>query len=143
MKKLLSKNFKMLNTALTGFSQEMKQLGLWENVTVVIVSDFAHTLTPNFGLGSDHGWGGNYFVMGGSVKGGQIYGQYPQDITEDGPVNIGRGRLMPTSSLETMVNSVAGWMGLDSETELNRCMPNRLNTGARLYSKEEVFKTGK
>jgi hypothetical protein len=39
------------------------------------------------------------------------------------------------------MNSVAGWMGLDSEQELNRCMPNRLKTGARLYKKEEVFKS--
>jgi uncharacterized protein (DUF1501 family) len=142
MKKEISKNFKLLNTSFTAFSDEMKHLGLWNNVTVVIVSDFGRTLTANSGYGSDHAWGGNYFVMGGAVKGGQINGEYPSDITVDGPVNIGRGRIMPTSSWETIMNSVVGWMGVDSEEELNRCMPNRLKTGTRLYTKEEVFESG-
>ena len=142
MKKEISKNFKLLNTSFTAFSDEMKHLGLWNNVTVVIVSDFGRTLTANSGYGSDHAWGGNYFVMGGAVKGGRINGEYPSDITVDGPVNIGRGRIMPTSSWETIMNSVVGWMGVDSEEELNRCMPNRLKTGTRLYTKEEVFESG-
>ena len=141
MKNGLSKNFKLVNTSLTAFSDEMKAVGLWNNVTVVIVSDFGRTLTANSGDGSDHAWGGNYFVMGGDVKGGQIHGQYPLDITEDGPVNVGRGRIMPTSSWETILNSVAEWMGINGEQELNKCMPNRLKTGTRLYKKEEVFKS--
>lgn len=29
------------------------------------------------GLGTDHAWGGNHFILGGSVRGGRIHGQYP------------------------------------------------------------------
>jgi uncharacterized protein (DUF1501 family) len=142
MKTDLSKNFKFVNASFTSLSNELKLLGLWNNVTVVIVSDFGRTLTANSGYGSDHGWGGNYFLMGGAVKGGKIHGQYPSDITENSVVNVGRGRLMPTSSWESMLNGVAQWMGLETELELNECMPNRQDTGARLYMKEELYKSG-
>ncbi len=42
----------------------MKMAGLWNNVTVVQTSDFARTLNPNSGDGTDHAWGGNYMMMG-------------------------------------------------------------------------------
>ncbi len=42
----------------------MKAVGLWKNVTLIQTSDFARTLTPNSGIGTDHAWGGNYMMMG-------------------------------------------------------------------------------
>ena len=112
---------------------------LWDDVTLVMVSDFARTLTANSGEGSDHAWGGNYFVMGGAVKGGQIHGKYPEDLTESGPYNIGRGRLLPTLSWESILNSVVQMMGIETEEELDYCLPNRHQTGTKLFTKEEVF----
>ena len=41
----------------------MKIKGYWEDVTLQIVSNFVRTLTPNSSNGTDHGWGGHYFVM--------------------------------------------------------------------------------
>lgn len=83
MKRNLSYRFKLLNGALTAFKNEMVRQGLWDSVTLVVTSDFARTLTENSSQGSDHGWGGNYFVMGGNVKGGQVLGQFPDDITPE------------------------------------------------------------
>jgi uncharacterized protein YceK len=37
-------------------------MGIWDGVTVVTVSDFGRTLTSN-GLGTDHAWGGNHFII--------------------------------------------------------------------------------
>ena len=139
MKTSLDRNFKDLDTSLTHFVNEMKAQGYWNDVTLVLVSDFGRTLTANSGGGSDHGWGGNYFVLGGDVKGGQVLGKYPEDISTEGPYNIGRGRLMPTTAWESVWNSVAQWMGLEGEADLNYCMPNRLQTGAKLYTKSDVF----
>lgn len=82
-------------------------------------------------------------VMGGSVDGGKIHGQYPADITPSGPLNVGRGRLIPTSSWESLLNPVLEWMGVDSETELDYCMPNRIKTGTKLYSQSEVFESSR
>ena len=139
MKRELKKNFKSLNVALTSIYEELKRQELWNNVTVVVVSDFARTLTPNSGDGSDHAWGGHYFLMGGSVKGGQIHGQYPADITDSGPLNLGRGRMIPTTSWDSMFHSVVEWMGAETEEEKDDCLPNREQTGTKMYSKSEVF----
>ena len=86
-------------------------------------------------------WGGNYFVLGGGVQGGKIHGDYPADITESGPLNLGRGRLIPTLSWESMFQPVLEWMGADTTEELDYCMPNRAATGTKLFSQNEVFST--
>ena len=49
-------------------------------VTLLSVSDFGRTLTSN-GAGTDHGWGGNNVVLGGAVRGKQILGAFPDDLT--------------------------------------------------------------
>jgi uncharacterized protein (DUF1501 family) len=139
MKDGLSSNFVRLNEALTVFHKEMQAQGKWNGVTVVFTSDFARTLTANSGDGSDHAWGGHYFVMGGAVKGGKIHGSYPSDITSTGPLNIGRGRLIPTLGWESVLNPIVEWMGVDQESELNYCMPNRIKSGAPLYTQSEIF----
>jgi len=138
MKLNLAANFKELNAALSAFQQEMVAQGTWDQVTLVITSDFARTLTSNSGAGSDHGWGGNYFVMGGSVKGGQIHGEYPSDITSASPLNVGRGRIIPTTSWESILNSILQWMGVP-DNKLDYCLPNRIQTGTKLFTQAEIF----
>jgi uncharacterized protein (DUF1501 family) len=135
----LSLKFSKLNDALTSFSEEMKAQGIWEGVTVVITSEFSRTLTANSGKGSDHAWGGHYFVMGGAVKGGKIHGSYPSDITPSGTLNIGRGRLIPTLSWESMMNGLVQWMGVETKEELDYCMPNRKTAGMPLFSAMDIF----
>jgi uncharacterized protein (DUF1501 family) len=44
-----------------------------DKVTLFTMSDFGRSLDSN-GKGCDHGWGGHHIVLGGAVKGGQIYG---------------------------------------------------------------------
>merc|ERR1711865_1176733 len=68
-----------VDQSLKVFVAELKAQGLWENVTIVTVSDFGRTLSSN-GRGSDHAWGGNHFVLGGSVNGGKIFGKFPPSL---------------------------------------------------------------
>lgn len=49
------------------FNNAMKELNMDEKVTLFSMSEFSRTLTSN-GNGTDHAWGGNVMVMGGSVK---------------------------------------------------------------------------
>ena len=42
-----------INVALTAFSDEMKKLGVWDQVALLTASDFARTLDSN-GAGTDH-----------------------------------------------------------------------------------------
>lgn len=127
LKKSLRPKFRELNGALTRFRDELVAQGLWNDVAIVVTSDFARTLTPNGNQGSDHAWGGNYFMMGGKVDGGKILGRYPSDLSESGDLNIGRGRFLPTTSWDCIWNGVCEWMGATSTAELDYCLPNRHN----------------
>ena len=49
---------KKLNNPLGEFRQELINEGLWDNVVVIMVSEFARTISPNNNGGSDHAWGG-------------------------------------------------------------------------------------
>ena len=113
------------DSALESFEQEMKLQGLWDNVTIVQASEFGRTITSN-GDGSDHAWGGNYWLAGGAVRGGQILGKYPTDLSNKGANNIGRGRFLPTTSWEHIWNAVGEWFGVP-ESDMDGVLPRRSN----------------
>ncbi|CAJ1378092.1 unnamed protein product [Effrenium voratum] len=110
----LNDRFAELNLALTSFVAEMKAQGIFDSTTLVTHSDFARTLTPNSGEGTDHGWAGNYFMLGGAVKGGRVYNDFPTSFREGSSQDAGRGRLIPKYPWENMMLPVAEWMGLES-----------------------------
>jgi uncharacterized protein (DUF1501 family) len=91
------------------------------NVTLFTASDFGRTLTSN-GEGSDHAWGGNQEVVGGAVAGRKIYGQYPV-LYEDNPLDVGRGRLIPTTSVDLYFAELALWLGVP-KSSLPLVLPN-------------------
>lgn len=115
-----------VNAGLSSFQAAMSELGLENNVTTFTTSDFARTLSSN-GRGSDHGWGGNAMIMGGAVKGGAIYGQYPS-LALNNPLDTGRGVLMPTTSLDEYFAELALWYGVP-----NSFLPDVLPNIARFY----------
>jgi len=62
-----------ISSSLFAFNADLKARGLFDQVTTFTFSDFGRTLSSN-GDGTDHGWGGHHIIMGGAVKGGDIYG---------------------------------------------------------------------
>jgi uncharacterized protein (DUF1501 family) len=68
---------------------------------------------------------GNHFILGGSVKGGKVHGKYPDDLTDDGKLNIGRGRLIPTTPWEGVWNGLAEWFGVNAANR-NSILPNKV-----------------
>jgi len=139
LKDNLDQDFRSLNEDLECFVRNVKEKGLSPNVTLVATSDFGRTLTPNTGEGSDHGWGGHYFAMGGALKSHQVFGDYPTDLTANGPLNTGRGRMIPTLSWESMWTPVMEWLGVRRQQDLDYILPNANRTGARLIRKAEMF----
>lgn len=47
------------------------------DVVVVTMSEFGRTVKENGNRGTDHGHGNAMLVLGGNVKGGQVYGRWP------------------------------------------------------------------
>eukprot|EP00970_Alexandrium_tamarense_P007457 scaffold1373_cov288-Alexandrium_tamarense.AAC.2 len=128
---------KHLDEAIGCFTNEVKSQGVWNNVTIVTASEFGRTLTSN-GKGTDHAWGANHWLAGGDVKGGQIHGQYPSDLTEDGPLRTERGSLIPTTPWEGLWNGLAEWFGVTSEN-IASLLPNLANFDHNIFNASDMF----
>jgi uncharacterized protein (DUF1501 family) len=59
-----------------------------ENVTLVTMSEFGRTARQNGTGGTDHGHANVMFVLGGTVRGGKVYGNWPG--VENEQLNEGR-----------------------------------------------------
>ncbi len=112
-----------LGPALTAFYQATQELGVQNNVTSFTMSDFSRTFQPNSNTGSDHAWGSHHIVMGGAVKGGQMYGTFP-NLTLNGPDDSGsNGRWVPTTASVQYAATLASWFGV-STAQLSTVFPN-------------------
>ena len=110
-----------VSASLNAFYNTTKELGVASQVTTFTVSDFGRTYNTN-GDGSDHGWGSHHLVMGGAVKGGDIYGHMPEWAI-NGPDDTGRGRWIPTTSVDEYSATLASWFGV-SASNLPVVLPN-------------------
>jgi uncharacterized protein (DUF1501 family) len=124
---------KQLSDALTAFHRQMDAQGIADKVTCFTASDFGRTLASN-GDGADHGWGGHHFVVGGAVKGKQLYGT-PQvvSINNDAKLDgyeghVGQGRLIPSTSVDQYAATLAKWFGVP-DADLPGILPNLKNFG--------------
>jgi HD-like signal output (HDOD) protein len=97
------------------------EIGVENSVTTFTHSDFGRTLTSNRD-GSDHAWGGNQIVVGGAVRGGEIYGHYPS-LVINGPQDVSGDRLIPTLSADQYAATLARWFGV-SDANRVQVAPN-------------------
>mmetsp|Transcript_10482 Transcript_10482/g.15790 ORF Transcript_10482/g.15790 Transcript_10482/m.15790 type:complete len:377 (+) Transcript_10482:45-1175(+) len=95
IKPLFDERTQVINSGIEAFTKEMKAQNTWNDVTIVMVSEFARTLTGNTGKGSDHAWGGNYWIAGGEVRGKRIIGEYPTTL-DDGNLIFEPGIVIPS-----------------------------------------------
>ena len=110
-----------LDAAIGSFTVAMDELGMGDSVTGFTMSDFGRKLSSN-GDGADHAWGGNSFVFGNAVDGQKIFGQYPE-LYLDNSLDIGGGRLIPTTSCDEYFAELALWFGASS-ADLDQIFPN-------------------
>lgn len=155
MKALLKLKLIEVNRNIERLVKQLKEDGLWDQVTIVVSSEFGRTISPNSNNGADHGWGGNYFILGGGIRGGRILGKYPSDLTTESPLNASRNtrtRFMPTMAWDTIWNGIAEWFsdgfGKElTEEDLDYVLPNRKNCinpvqgqgDVPLFSKNDLY----
>jgi uncharacterized protein (DUF1501 family) len=113
-----------LNGALQAFYDATEELGVADKVTTFTASDFGRTLTSN-GDGTDHAWGSHQVIMGGAVQGGDIYGTMPS-LAINSADDIGKGRIIPTVSVDQYGATLAQWFGLQT-SDFPEVFPNLVN----------------
>lgn len=114
----LAQNLKILAEGLVAFKQGMKNE--WKETAVLVVTEFGRTVKANGSGGSDHGTGAAAFLIGGSVKGGRMIGDWP-----------GLGRLyedrdlMPANDLRALLKAtLVNQLGLSEQQLASHVFPS-------------------
>ncbi len=117
-----------MNNILRDFSQSIAafwtDLGDLAGETVVVtMSEFGRTARENGNRGTDHGHANVMFVLGGPVKGGKVYGQWPGLAPEQ--LYEGRDLALTTDFRRVLGEAVYGHIG---NRNLDVVFPNFENT---------------
>ncbi len=114
--------------ALAAFDQSNQTSGLDQHVATLMMSDFGRTLRQASGGGSDHAWGNHWFVVGGPIAGGQVYGSFPSLVLggSDDWDKDKAGRFVPTTSTDQVGATLMQWLGLPAD-QITNAFPNLVN----------------
>ena len=114
-----------LSLAMYKFQTAVDEMGMTDEVTTFNLSDFGRSIGHN-GSGTDHAWGGHYFVMGGAVNGNQSYGTMPS-LNLQGNQDYGqKGRLIPEIASDQYLATLTKWFGADDVLQA-KLFPNLAN----------------
>jgi len=101
-----------LSQAVAAFYTATQELGISQEVTTFTISEFGRTLTPSGSDGSDHAWGNHHFIIGGGVKGGKFYGDFPALTVGSNIDANNRGTFIPTTGIAQYGATLAEWFGV-------------------------------
>ena len=102
----------VVDDALGSFRAALNEIGMFNDVTTFVISEFSRKLTSN-GNGTDHAWGGNMMAMGGDVNGGMMYGNYPSlELSDSNPSLIHNGTLIPDTASDSVFAELSMWYGI-------------------------------
>jgi uncharacterized protein (DUF1501 family) len=121
----LSNLLKDLGQGLAAFHQDLADR--MQDVVVVTMSEFGRTAKENGNRGTDHGHANCMFVMGGDVKGGRVYGNWPG--LADHQLNEGRDLALTTDFRSVLGEVLAKHIGV---TDLKTVFPG-FDSGARRF----------
>jgi len=65
-------------------------------------------------------------------------GEFPEDLSNDGPLVFQPGIVIPTTPWESLWNSVSQWFGVSNEADLDKILPNRGQFG-NLFTLNDLY----
>ena len=103
-----------LGTALAAFRKELGPR--FEDVLVLTMTEFGRTARENGNRGTDHGHGSFMLAMGGAVRGGKVYGDWPG--LRPGDLYEGRDLAVTTDLRSVFAEALERHLGLHGAASL-------------------------
>jgi uncharacterized protein (DUF1501 family) len=116
----LANNLAQFGQALAAFYQDLGDR--MQDVTLVTMSEFGRTVKENGDRGTDHGHANVMFVLGGDVRGGKVYGDWPG--LQEEQLYEGRDLALSTDFRDVLSELVARHLG---NTNLRSVFPGYEN----------------
>jgi uncharacterized protein (DUF1501 family) len=116
----LANNLSDFGQSLAAFYQDLGDR--MEDVAMVTMSEFGRTAKENGNRGTDHGHANVMFVMGGGIRGGKVYGDWPGLAEEQ--LNEGRDLALTTDFRDVLGELVSKHLG---NPNLNAVFPGYEN----------------
>ncbi|MEH1817799.1 MAG: DUF1501 domain-containing protein [Nostoc sp.] len=119
----LARNLKKLGSGLAALVGGLGSV--YQNTTIVVMSEFGRTVKQNDNGGTDHGHGNVMWVLGGNIRGGKVYGEWPGLST----TQLYQGRdLAITTDFRNVISAVLSDHLHLNEAKLNHVLPNYVST---------------
>ena len=123
---LQASNLADLDGAVGAFAAAMQEINMFDQVTLFTMTDFARAHQVNSTGGTDHAWGNHHLIVGGAVKGGDMYGTFPSLVIGGDDDFATSGLWIPTTSGSQYAATLAQWLGAQSK-DLSNIFPELSN----------------
>ena len=117
-KMLLKNSLPHLGKGLATLVKELDDV--YRNTTILVISEFGRTVKENGNQGTDHGHGNVIWLLGGPIRGGQIYGEW-EGLT-DSVLYEGRDLPVTTDFRDAIASILLNHMSI-SQSKLGTIFP--------------------
>lgn len=123
----LARHLQSLGNGLAALAQGLGPT--YEDTVILVMSEFGRTFRENGNAGTDHGHGNSMWLLGGKVRGGKVYGEWP-GLADD---QLYQNRdLAITTDFRQVVDAVlTRHLGL-GDAAIGRVFPDGIGAGADL-----------
>jgi uncharacterized protein (DUF1501 family) len=115
----LARNLKGLGEGLAALQQNLGNV--YSDTAIVVMSEFGRTVRENGNGGTDHGHGNVMWLLGGGIKGGKVYGEWPGLAQEQ--LYEGRDLAVSTDFRDVIASVLSLHLQLDG-AKISQVFPN-------------------